>query len=57
MRRLNDFTGHRPVATLGIAKARALPQRNGSRPVPIYIQGVGVACGRYHDLLTDDASL
>ena len=56
MQRLNDFTGHRPVATLESQKHEAYPNER-FRPVPVYIQGVGVACGRYHDLLTETIRL
>ena len=53
---LNDFTGHRPVATLESQKHE--PYSNERfRPVPVYIQGAGVAHGRYHDLLTETIRL
>ena len=56
LRQLNDFTGHRPVATLESQKHE--PYANERfRPVPVYIQGVGVAHGRYHDLLTETIRL
>ena len=56
LRQLNDFTGHRPVATLESQKLQ--PYANERfRPVPVYIQGVGVAHGRYHDLLTETIRL
>ena len=52
LRQLNDFTGHRPVATLESQKREAYANER-FRPVPVYIQGVGVAAGRYHALLTE----
>ena len=56
LRQLNDFTGHRPVATLESQKHE--PYLNERfRPVPIYIRGVGVAHGRYHALLTETIRL
>ena len=56
LQRLNDFTGHRPVATLESQKHEPYPNER-FRPVPIYLQGVGVAHGRYHDLLTETIRL
>ena len=56
LQRLNDFTGHRPVATLESQKLEPYPHER-FRPVPIYIQGVGVAHGRYHTLLTETIRL
>ncbi|MFT5303727.1 MAG: hypothetical protein ACI814_004547, partial [Mariniblastus sp.] len=43
---LNDFIGHRPVATLESQKIEPYPHE-WIRPVPIYIHNSGVACGRY----------
>ena len=48
--RFNDFLGHRPVATLESQKCEPYPHEY-FRPLPVYIQGSGVAHGRYHDLL------
>ena len=56
LRQLNDFTGHRPVATLESQKHEAYANER-FRPVPLYIQGVGVAFGRYHALLTETIRL
>ena len=52
LQRLNDFTGHRPVATLESQKHEPYPNER-FRPVPVYLQDVGVAHGRYYDLLTE----
>ena len=43
---LNNFLGHRPVATLESQLIEPY-QHEWIRPVPIYIQNAGVACGRY----------
>ena len=56
LQRLNDFTGHRPVATLETQKHEPYPNER-FRPVPVYIQGAGVAHGRYYDLLTETIRL
>jgi len=44
--RLNDFIGHRPVATLESQKIEPY-QHEWIRPVPIYIQDAEVAVGKY----------
>jgi hypothetical protein len=44
--RLNDFIGHRPVATLESQKIEPY-QHEWIRPVPIYIPEAGVAVGKY----------
>ena len=56
LQRLNDFTGHRPVATLESQKLETYLNER-FRPVPIYIQGVGVAHGRYYNLLSETIRL
>lgn len=49
--RLNDFIGHRPVAVLH--NQRMEPYKHEwVRPIPLYIDGAGVAVGRYHDVIT-----
>jgi hypothetical protein len=41
---LNDFLGHRPVATL--ESQRVEPYRHEFvRPIPLYIRGAGISCG------------
>jgi hypothetical protein len=46
---LNNFLGHRPVATLESQQIEPY-QHEWIRPVPIYIQNAGVACGRYEQI-------
>src|SRR5262249_38695189 len=49
--RLNDFVGYRPIAILE-TRPRGEPYAHERvRPLPLYLRGAGVACGRYHDLL------
>lgn len=49
--RLNDFVGHRPVAILH-SRPRGEPYLHERiRPVPLYLSGAGVACGRYEALV------
>lgn len=49
--RLNDFVGHRPVAILH-SRPRGEPYPHERiRPVPVYLAGAGVACGRYRELV------
>lgn len=48
--RLNDFLGHRPVASLESQKIEPY-QHEWTRPVPLYIADVGVACGRYREIV------
>lgn len=46
---LNDFLGHRPVATLESQKIEPY-DHEWIRPVPIYIRDAGVAFGRYQQI-------
>jgi len=48
---LNDFVGYRPVAVLENGRRMDVYSHERFRPVPIYLAGVGVAAGRYHDLI------
>lgn len=50
IRTLNDFVGHRPVAVLENRKLQPY-EHEWVRPVPLYIQGAGVAVGPYHDVV------
>ncbi len=50
IRRLNDFLGHRPVPVLETRKHEPYSHER-VRPVPLFISGVGVAVGKYHDLI------
>jgi hypothetical protein len=48
---LNDYVGHRPIAILE-TRPRAEPyDHERVRPIPLFLRGAGVACGRYRDLL------
>ncbi len=51
--RLNDFIGHRPVAVLENGRRAEPYPHERLRPVPLYIAGAGVACGKYERLLAD----
>ena len=50
--RLNQFIGHRPVATLETEQRLAPYSHEWVAPVPLYLSGAGMAVGRYHDLLS-----
>ncbi len=51
IRRLNDFIGYRPVAVLRSAQKMQPYAHEWVRPIPLYIRGVGIAWGRYRELL------
>ncbi len=51
VRRLNDYIGYRPVAVLESQKIEPY-EHEWCRPVPLYIEGSGVAAGRYHEVVT-----
>ncbi|MBT6155663.1 MAG: hypothetical protein HOK71_16755 [Planctomycetaceae bacterium] len=48
---LNDFLGYRPLPVLENGRKMQPYSRERFRPVPLYIRGVGVACGKYRALL------
>jgi hypothetical protein len=48
--RLNDFVGYRPVPVLE-GKRGDVHDHERFRPVPLYLNGVGVAAGPYHELV------
>lgn len=51
LKQLNDYVGHRPIAILE-SRPRGEPyDHERVRPIPLYINGAGVACGRYQELL------
>ena len=53
---LNDFLGHRPVATLESQKVE--PYRNEwISPIPIYLHGIGAAYGTYRELVENAIEL
>lgn len=48
---INDYVGYRPIAILETRpKGEPYPHER-VRPIPLYIRGSGVACGRYHLLI------
>lgn len=49
--RLNDYVGYRPVAVLENERKTEPYPHEWVRPVPLYIAGAGVACGRYEELI------
>ena len=49
---LNDYLGHRPIAVLRTQQKIQPYAHEWVRPVPLFIRGVGVAVGRYHDLVS-----
>src|SRR5262249_2889426 len=49
--RLNDFVGYRPIATLETRPQGEPYDHERIRPVPLFIQGPGVAWGRYRELV------
>ncbi len=51
LKRLNDFVGHRPVAVLRNGRKLQPYSHERIRPIPLYIDQVGVAHGPYHDLI------
>lgn len=55
LKSVNDFVGYRPVAVLENNRKMEVYDHERFRPVPIYIDGVGVAAGAYRELI--DATL
>jgi hypothetical protein len=49
--RLNDYLGHRPIAVLRTQQKIQPYAHEYVRPIPLFIRGVGVAAGRYHNLI------
>ena len=47
---LNNYVGYRPVATLENRRCQPYPHE-WVAPIPLYIEGVGVAAGPYHDVI------
>lgn len=48
--KLNDYVGHRPVATLETHKAEPYPNE-WVRPIPLYVAGAGTAFGPYQEII------
>ena len=51
LQQLNDFLGHRPIATLESQRIEPYPHEY-FRPLPVYLRDVGVAFGKYQILLS-----
>jgi len=49
--RLNCFLGHRPVAVLNNEQKLQPYDHEWVAPIPVYLEGAGLAGGRYHDLV------
>ena len=50
--RLNDYVGYRPVAVLHSGQRMEPYRHEWTRPMPLYVQGAGVAVGRYQRLIS-----
>ncbi len=48
---LNQFVGYRPVAVLENGRKAEVYSHERFCPIPLYLRGVGVAAGRWHQLL------
>jgi hypothetical protein len=48
---LNDYVGYRPIAILETRPNTEFYSHEKVRPIPVYLKGVGVAAGRYADLV------
>ena len=53
LKRVNDFVGHRPVAVLRNGRKLQPYSHERVRPVPLYIDQVGVGHGPYEDLVVE----
>jgi len=51
LRRLNDFIGHRPVAVLQNEQKLQPYVHEWVRPIPLFIEGAGVAVGRWQAVI------
>ncbi|HMF19941.1 MAG TPA: hypothetical protein VKE98_22235, partial [Gemmataceae bacterium] len=51
LKQLNDYVGHRPIAILETRPRGEPYDHERVRPIPLFINGAGVACGRYQELL------
>lgn len=51
LKHLDDYVGHRPLAVLEGEKRGEIYDHERIRPIPLFIRGVGVAHGKYHDLV------
>lgn len=55
--RLNDFIGYRPVAVLENGQRMQAYAHERFRPFPLYLQGAGIACGPYREVLSRSLEL
>jgi hypothetical protein len=51
LKQLNDFAGYRPVAVLEGRRRGELYDHERVRPVPLFLRGAGVGCGKYQGML------
>ncbi len=51
LQQVNDFVGYRPVAVLENGRKMDVYEHERFRPLPIVIDGAGVAVGRYRELI------
>src|SRR5262245_30456129 len=51
LNQLNDYVGHRPIATLESRPEGEPYDHERVRPIPLYVRGAGVAWGRYRELI------
>ena len=51
MSQLNDYVGYRPIALLETRPNTEFYSHEKVRPIPVYLKGVGVASGKYADLI------
>src|SRR5262245_42611077 len=51
LRKLNDYVGHRPIATLESRPQGEPYEHERIRPIPLFIKGAGVAWGKYQRLV------
>jgi hypothetical protein len=56
LRRLNDFIGYRPVATLESQKVEPYPHE-WVAPVPLYVEGAGSVVGPYREVVEQTLAL
>jgi hypothetical protein len=52
LQRLNDFVGHRPIAILETRPQGEPYDHERIRPVPLYLRGAGVGCGKYQEVVS-----
>ncbi|MFM7290921.1 MAG: hypothetical protein ACKO6B_06795, partial [Planctomycetia bacterium] len=55
--RLNDYVGWRPVAVLENGRLSEPYPHERVRPIPLFINGVGAAHGRYRDLVAEAVAI